>query len=215
MTATIAAAAASLCLACHGGPIDRPIAFRNALRSSRPSAAAASREGGARERLAVHDRVGDGLRTIVGDALCGRRRKFRAAANGDVRNRHSDRCSQRLETCARTARGGLAHAFDECQGVSKCNRPCPWAIEVTTHRPRALVMMGVGRQTGLGQVVASTIEELASGRDGDEHRRVAVLGDPDGRSKRGRICDPSAAFRQYRRSRLYLAAAGAVAGGLR
>ena len=38
-----AAAAASLCLACQGGPIDRPIAERKARTSSRPSTAAASR----------------------------------------------------------------------------------------------------------------------------------------------------------------------------
>src|SRR5262245_17304791 len=38
-----AAAAASLCLACQGGPIDRPIACRKASMSSWPSAAPASR----------------------------------------------------------------------------------------------------------------------------------------------------------------------------
>jgi hypothetical protein len=41
--------------------------------------------------------------------------------------------------------------------------------------------MRVRRQTAIGQVDAPAIEELAAGRDGDEHRRVAVLGDADDR----------------------------------
>src|SRR5262245_54824802 len=44
--------------------------------------------------------------------------------------------------------------------------------------------MRVRRQSGLGQVDAPAIEELAAGRDGDEHRRVAVLDDADGSSLR-------------------------------
>jgi hypothetical protein len=40
--------------------------------------------------------------------------------------------------------------------------------------------MRVRRQTASGQVDAPPIEQLAAGRDGDEHRRVAVLGDTDG-----------------------------------
>jgi hypothetical protein len=43
IAATIAAADASLWLACYGGPIDRPIADRKASMSSRPITAAASR----------------------------------------------------------------------------------------------------------------------------------------------------------------------------
>jgi hypothetical protein len=41
--------------------------------------------------------------------------------------------------------------------------------------------MRVRRQTALGQLDAPAIEEFAAGRDGDEHRRVTVLGDADGR----------------------------------
>jgi len=42
--------------------------------------------------------------------------------------------------------------------------------------------MRVRRQTAIGEVDAPAIEELAAGRDSDEHRRVTVLGDADGRS---------------------------------
>jgi hypothetical protein len=38
----------------------------------------------------------------------------------------------------------------------------------------------VRRQTA-GEVDAPAIEELTAGRDSDEHRRVPVLGDADGR----------------------------------
>jgi hypothetical protein len=41
--------------------------------------------------------------------------------------------------------------------------------------------MRVRWQTAIGQVYAPAIEELASGCDSDEHRRVTVLGDADDR----------------------------------
>jgi hypothetical protein len=41
--------------------------------------------------------------------------------------------------------------------------------------------MRVRRQTAIGEVDAPAIEEFAAGRDSDEHRRVTVLGDADGR----------------------------------
>jgi hypothetical protein len=41
--------------------------------------------------------------------------------------------------------------------------------------------MRVRRQIAIGQVDAPAIEQLAAGRDSDEHRRVSVLGDADGR----------------------------------
>jgi hypothetical protein len=41
--------------------------------------------------------------------------------------------------------------------------------------------MRVRRQTAIGEVDAPAIEELAAGRDSDEHRRVSVLGDADSR----------------------------------
>jgi hypothetical protein len=114
--------------------------------------------GGARERLAIHDGVGDGLRAIVGNALLRCRRKFGAHAYRDVRDRHGHCCSKRREGLARTARGEFAYALDECQGVSERNRPCPRAVEVTTHRPRPLVVMRVGRQPGFGQLDAAAIQ---------------------------------------------------------
>ncbi len=40
--------------------------------------------------------------------------------------------------------------------------------------------MRVRRQTAISEVDAPAIEELAAGRDSDEHRRVTVLGDADG-----------------------------------
>jgi hypothetical protein len=36
------------------------------------------------------------------------------------------------------------------------------------------------RQTA-GEIDVSTIEQVAAGRERDEHRRVSVLGDPHGR----------------------------------
>ena len=42
-------------------------------------------------------------------------------------------------------------------------------------------MMRVRRQTAIGEVDAPAIEERAAGRDSDEHRRLTVLGDADGR----------------------------------
>jgi len=39
----------------------------------------------------------------------------------------------------------------------------------------------VRRQTTIGEVDAPAIEELAAGHDRDEHRRLTVLGDADGR----------------------------------
>jgi hypothetical protein len=41
--------------------------------------------------------------------------------------------------------------------------------------------MRVRRQTAIGEVDAPAIEKLAAERDSDEHRRVTVLGDADGR----------------------------------
>ena len=46
-------------------------------------------------------------------------------------------------------------------------------------------MMRVRRQPAIREVDVPAIEELAAGRDGDEHRRVGVLGDADGR---GSLC---------------------------
>jgi hypothetical protein len=42
-------------------------------------------------------------------------------------------------------------------------------------------MMRMGRQTGIREHDAPAIEEHAALREGDEHRRVTVLGDADGR----------------------------------
>ena len=41
--------------------------------------------------------------------------------------------------------------------------------------------MRVRRQAAIGKVDAPAIEEFAAARDSDEHRRVTVLGDADGR----------------------------------
>jgi hypothetical protein len=41
--------------------------------------------------------------------------------------------------------------------------------------------MWVRRETAIGELDAPAINELAAGDDGDEHRRVTVLGDADGR----------------------------------
>jgi hypothetical protein len=54
------------------------------------------------------------------------------------------------------------------------------------------VVIRVCRQTA-GEIDASAIEELAAGRDGDEHRRVTVLGNADGRRVASR--NPPASLR--------------------
>jgi hypothetical protein len=41
--------------------------------------------------------------------------------------------------------------------------------------------MRVRGQTAIGEIDPTAIEELAAGRESDEHRGVTVLGDADGR----------------------------------
>jgi hypothetical protein len=48
------------------------------------------------------------------------------------------------------------------------------------------MVIRVRRQTA-GEVDAPAIQELAAGRDSDEHRRVTVLGDADGRMLHSRF----------------------------
>ena len=84
-----------------------------------------------------------------------------------------------LETLPRAARGGRAHALDERHRVGERKRPRSRGVQVTAHRPRPFVVMRVRRQTALGEVDAPAIEQLAAGRDRDEHRRVTVLDDAD------------------------------------
>jgi uncharacterized protein YndB with AHSA1/START domain len=48
--------------------------------------------------------------------------------------------------------------------------------------------MGVRRQAAIREIDAPAIEELAAGRNGDEDRRVAVLGDADGRGSLHSSC---------------------------
>ena len=43
------------------------------------------------------------------------------------------------------------------------------------------MVMRMRRQTAIGEVDAPAIEELAARCDSNEHRRVTVLGDADGR----------------------------------
>jgi len=98
----------------------------------------------------------------------------------EARYAHGHRRGQGLQALARAAGGGVVHALDECHGVGERNRARPRAVQVTAHRPRPLVVIGVRRQTA-GEVDAPAIEEVTVRRHGDEHRRVAVLGNADGR----------------------------------
>ena len=66
-----------------------------------------------RKRLAIHDRVGDCLRAIVGYPLLDCRWKLRAGAERNSRNRHGHGDSERVESLTRAARGRRAHALDE------------------------------------------------------------------------------------------------------
>lgn len=118
--------------------------------------------------------------TYIGDPLPGRRRKPGTYADCDARDRHRHRRSQRREGLAGTARGGLAHALDECHRVGQRNRPRPWTVHVTSDRPRPFVVIRVRRKT-VSEIDAPAIENVAAGGDRDEHRRIAVLGDADGR----------------------------------
>lgn len=68
----------------------------------------------------------------------------------------------------------------ERHGVGERNLPRPRAVKVTAHRPRPFVVIRVRRQTA-GEVDAPAIEEVTVRRHSDEHRRVAMFGDPDGR----------------------------------
>ena len=43
------------------------------------------------------------------------------------------------------------------------------------------MMMRMRRQATLGEVDAPAIEQLATSRDSDEHSRIAILDDADGR----------------------------------
>jgi peptidoglycan-N-acetylglucosamine deacetylase len=140
-----------------------------------------TRLGCCREDLAIHDGVGDGLRPIVGDPLLGRRWKLGAGADRDARNRQRYRRSQCLETVTCAPRGGCPYALDERHGVCEREPPRSRGVQVAAHRPRAFVVMRVCRQTAIGEVDAPAIQELAAGREGDDHHRVAVLGDADGR----------------------------------
>jgi hypothetical protein len=75
--------------------------------------------------------------------------------------------------------GGFLHALDERHRFRQRNRPSPRAVEVAADRPRALVVMRVRRQNAISKVDAPPIEQLAVGRERDEHRRVTVLDDAD------------------------------------
>jgi hypothetical protein len=89
--------------------------------------------------------------------------------------------ASRFSRAPRAARRGRSHPLDEGHGVRERKRPRSGGVQVTTHRPRPFVVMRVRRQTAIGERDVPAIEEFAAGRDSDEHRRVPVLGDADGR----------------------------------
>src|SRR5262249_53879073 len=98
-----------------------------------------------------------------------------------ARYRYGHRRGQRLEVLACAACGGHSHAFDKCHSICERKRPRPRGVQVAAHCPRPFVMMRVRRKTAIGEVDATTIEELAVGRNSDEYRRVTVLRNADGR----------------------------------
>ena len=140
----------------------------------------ATRPGRRRQRLAIHDRVGKGLRAIVVDPLLDRRRQLGADADRDARDRHGHGAGQRLQALARAGHGGGAHVLDQLHHFGERHHPRAGRAQVTAHRPRAFVVMGVRRHAAFGQFDLPAIEQLAPGRDRHQHRRVAVLGDADG-----------------------------------
>ncbi len=140
----------------------------------------AARLGRSRKRLAIHDGVGDVRRTTIGDPLLGRRWKLGAHAESDARYRDGHRRRQHLEALACAARRGLADPLDERHGIGQRDRPRPRAREVAAHRPRPFVVIRVRGET-VGEVDATTVEQLTPGRDRDEDGGVTVLRDPDGR----------------------------------
>ena len=89
------------------------------------------------------------------------------------------RRGQRLEALACAVRGRFAHALDERDRIGQRNLPRPWAVDVAADRPRSFVVIRVRRQS-VREIDAPAVEELTVGRDRDEDRRVAVLGDADG-----------------------------------
>ena len=58
--------------------------------------------------------------------------------------------------------------------------PRPWIVHVASDRPRPFVVIRVRRKT-VSEIDAPAIENVAAGGDRDEHRRIAMLGDADGR----------------------------------
>src|SRR6185312_12481865 len=99
--------------------------------------------GSTRKGHAVHDGVGNGLHTVIGDALLDRRRQLGALTDGDGPDGHVHFRSERREALACAMRGGLVDTLDERDGVGERNWPRPGAVEVTTRGPSAFVMIGV------------------------------------------------------------------------
>ena len=52
------------------------------------------------------------------------------------------------------------------------------------------MVMRMRRQTAIGEVDAPAIKELAAGHDSNEHSRVTLLGDADGRDTLGFVLSP-------------------------
>lgn len=137
-----------------------------------------------RQGLAIHDRVGDHLRAMVGDPFLDRLRQHGTTTDRNARYGGRYCLSQRIETFACAARGGLMHALDEGHGFSYRNWTRPWAVQITTDCPRSFVMIRLGRQAA-GKVDAPAIEHLAIWCNGNQQCRIAMLHDTDCRGAPG------------------------------
>lgn len=76
------------------------------------------------------------------------------------------------------ARRGFPYALDERYCLHERYRTRPRAIHVPTNGPRAFVVIWMRGQAAR-EVDTTAIEELTARRQGNQHRRVAVLGDTD------------------------------------
>jgi hypothetical protein len=118
------------------------------------------------------------LRPIIGNPLLDRRRKRRALADRNARNRPGHGRGQRFQARVRPARGGRPHARDERCSIREGQRSRARRVEVTAHHPRPLVMMGMRRQTTLGEGDAAAIEKLAARATGHGPDARSFLAEP-------------------------------------
>ena len=187
-----AAAAASLCLACQGGPTERPRAWRKASMSAPFSARAASPNTRSRSYQCTTSRAlrrhGPRASRYMTESatVCARWSAMRCSTVGGRggQARSATRAigaEIALLNASRLARAPRDAASRTCSTSATASASeigaRPRAVQVAPHRPRPFVMVRVSRRSGLGQLDTPAVEQLSVVRERDQHRTVAVLGD--------------------------------------